>query len=335
MQTLGSRRMRQAGVPPIPFAALNQILKPLPACCVHVNTGRVDFPYDEADDDSGMERFSVDISRFGHSCWQKGSESSMSLSLSASHSRRKRPPAIPAGYSLLSIMSRGAALAPDEVALLDGSHRLREAWAGSEIADNQSAGFRVIFVVAGWLGRSRDLKNGRRQLIDLFLPGEMMFRRPDTPAELLSYSCLSDVQYIDLSELLTAVEAEPSRYANLAAAFRAFSTDVERGLIKQIVRLGAMRAAERMADLALDLYRRSDLIGQCVGERFPMLLSQEQIGSLLGMSAVHVNRTMQFLRQQGLLVTNFETWMLPDCARLQRIGEHANDVPVAGIPSLV
>lgn len=49
-------------------------------------------------------------------------------------------------------------------------------------------------------------------------------------------------------------------------------------------------------------------------------MTQEQLADALGLTAVHVNRTMQMLRAEGLIATSHRIMTLPDVASLRRIG---------------
>jgi len=191
--------------------------------------------------------------------------------------------------------------------------------AGCAIAMKKEPFARGLFILAGWVSRARDLPTGQRQLIDLYLPGEIVVCRRDQEVRHL---CLTDVKCVDVTELIARTEAAPSRYPGVTAALREFSADAERRLIEQIARLGAMRAAERVASFALDLYQRLHVAGLCRDGRFAMALSQEQIGCLLGISAVHVNRTLQQLKRMDLIRRDQDGWTLVDKARLKAIGEY-------------
>ena len=54
---------------------------------------------------------------------------------------------------------------------------------------------------------------------------------------------------------------------------------------------------------------------------FERRVTQEQIGDMLGLTAVHVNRTMNQLRTEGLVVIKGRTVSVPNMAELTRIGD--------------
>ena len=53
---------------------------------------------------------------------------------------------------------------------------------------------------------------------------------------------------------------------------------------------------------------------------FELRVTQEQIGDMLGLTAVHINRTMHQLRTERLIVTEGRTVSVPDMAELGRVG---------------
>ena len=72
-------------------------------------------------------------------------------------------------------------------------------------------------------------------------------------------------------------------------------------VFNQLLRLGAMRATERMAHLLLEIYHRLASVNLARDYRFDLLLTQEQLSDVLGLSTVHINRTLQSLRREGLI----------------------------------
>jgi hypothetical protein len=65
--------------------------------------------------------------------------------------------------------------------------------------------------------------------------------------------------------------------------------------------LGRQTAYERVAHFLLEVQRRLEIAGLGDGQRFPLPLTQEIMGDALGLSIVHVNRTLQQLRRERLI----------------------------------
>jgi DNA-binding transcriptional regulator LsrR (DeoR family) len=58
---------------------------------------------------------------------------------------------------------------------------------------------------------------------------------------------------------------------------------------------------ERMAHLLLELYSRLSRVGLTTGRRFSVPITQEVFADALGLSVVHINRTLQQLRRERLI----------------------------------
>ena len=98
----------------------------------------------------------------------------------------------------------------------------------------------------------------------------------------------------------------------------------QRYFLAQITRLGRLSAMERVADWLLETRDRVTLAGLALGDEFAVPLTQELLADTLGMTSVHVNRTLQSLRRDGLLNFRRGTISLPDPERLENmVGYHA------------
>ena len=85
-------------------------------------------------------------------------------------------------------------------------------------------------------------------------------------------------------------------------------------------------AQERVALFLLDIYdrlRRHNLISR---PTFALPLTQNQIADYLGMTMVHVNRTLRRLREEKIAIVAQQVVMITDLDRLRAV--------VAGMPSL-
>jgi CRP-like cAMP-binding protein len=65
--------------------------------------------------------------------------------------------------------------------------------------------------------------------------------------------------------------------------------------------MGQRDAHESMAHLLVELYFRYRIIGEIEDDGFFFPLTQTEFGDTLGLSIVHVNRTLQRLRADGLI----------------------------------
>lgn len=142
----------------------------------------------------------------------------------------------------------------------------------------------ITRIVEGWCVRAQELSDGRRQVVALLAPGDTLLGK-DNPAGRLPLIALTR----------TAVEClPPSREA--IGAVSEFGA-----VVAQASRAGLRSARERVAHLFCELAERAPRPARGEVADFAFPLTQEQIGEVLGLSLVHVNRTLQDLRSEGLL----------------------------------
>lgn len=156
-------------------------------------------------------------------------------------------------------------------------------------------------LVSGWACRYRVTPSGERQIMCLLLPGD--FIAPPLEPRLPSacgVAALTELETISAKSLVDAVKAE-SGYPTLARAvlYAAHLQDVL--LCEQIIRLTRQSADQRFIHLMIELRSRLSRPGLTRENDFSLPLTQETLANVLGLSAVHLNRTLQQLRKAGTL----------------------------------
>jgi CRP-like cAMP-binding protein len=194
-----------------------------------------------------------------------------------------------------------ARLSEGEEALVRALTERRERFSpGEELIGDGQPSRRPRFVVAGWAAYQRVLADGRRQIFSFILPGDLMGYAPKPPPPALcSLTALTALETIDAE--LVAEAAESGRGPGLAAAIEGLRKLEGQLLLDHMVRLGQQTAYERVAHFLLELQRRLQIVGLGDAQRFPLPLTQEMLADALGLSIVHVNRTLQQLRRDGLI----------------------------------
>ena len=90
---------------------------------------------------------------------------------------------------------------------------------------------------------------------------------------------------------------------------------------RSAVCLGRQSARSHLAHLLCELDVRLSGTARAEVAAFDLPLTQEQLADVLGLTSVHVNRTIQQLRAEGLIVSTGRTIRIPDIARLRGVGE--------------
>ena len=168
--------------------------------------------------------------------------------------------------------------------------------AGAAVAAGAEARKRQIVIVSGWIAETRILPDGRRQIFAFLLPGDIATVSAETHVGSRGLVALTNVEIADASALTAGDQSD--RVSNsLADAIR----QREERLFDQIVRIGRLTAKERVLNLLLELYERLDAIGLVKENTFRIPLTQEVFADALGLSVVHINRTLPQLRREGML----------------------------------
>lgn len=152
----------------------------------------------------------------------------------------------------------------------------------------------------GWLLRYKILHNGDRQVMDFVLPGQVFELQTCLfKASLYSVATITDVSLSSIP--LDAIDRVFERNATFAKALF-WSALCESAIISEHLIDTARRSAyERISHLLLELFIRLKVSNLADDMSFNMPLTQELMGDALGLTTVHVNRTLRSLRDDKLI----------------------------------
>lgn len=173
-------------------------------------------------------------------------------------------------------------------------------------------------LLSGFACRYRDHSDGRRQITGFVLPGELcdFGFLSGTPA----VQAVTAIGPCTLGEIVPADLAGVSEQHPdvMIALLRAAAVDqnVSRELVAS---LGSRSAVQRIGHLLCELHFRLGVVeGLRAENEFELPLTQSELGEALGLSTVHVNRTLQVLRRERLVETRGRLVFLPDPDALAR-----------------
>jgi CRP-like cAMP-binding protein len=179
----------------------------------------------------------------------------------------------------------------------------------------------IFTLYDGWAFAYKLLPDGRRQILDFLLPGSLIglhmlwFKAmPHSVQSLTSVSlCVFDKEkFRDLLKREAEYEWELLKYS---ATCQALSDE-------RLSDLGRRTAKERIARLVLEFHDQLALRGKVDRGSFPFHVRQEHIADALGLTKVHVSRTLQGLRHEGLLEINRQTAKIADLRGLRDLTGH-------------
>jgi CRP-like cAMP-binding protein len=165
--------------------------------------------------------------------------------------------------------------------------------------------------------RAKTLRNGRRQILNFILPGDVaglaapFFATSEHSVTTLEPTSVTEVTFTQFMEMF---HAQP----RLGAALCWQLAQEEAMVSEHLVNVGRRDAYSRVGHLYLELYWRLDVVGLVHSGTYTSPLSQTVIADALGLSFVHVSRTIRRLRQDGLVQVNGSQVVIRDLAGLER-----------------
>lgn len=178
------------------------------------------------------------------------------------------------------------------------------------------------YIISGWAARVRQLSDGRRQLVQFILPGDALSPHLEVRQRRQSVQCLTVVQTVDGSAVRIAAR-DTQKFPGIVAAVKLAAAHDRGLLLEQVTRLGRQTAIERVASLFMELHYRLTPLGLVHADSFAFPPTQETLGDMLGLSIVHVNRTLQAMRARKLFTLKQGRLTLLDIPALLDIGEFA------------
>ncbi|MBB5280066.1 Crp/Fnr family transcriptional regulator [Pacificimonas flava] len=178
---------------------------------------------------------------------------------------------------------------------------------------------RSLFVVKrGWFFGHSMLPSGKRQVHRVFLPGDFIGTHEIVCAEATyDISAASDgvLCPFDKSGLKVVFTRSP-RLTALLYSIEALDQVTQDDRLRAVSR---MDAAGRLAHFFLQMFSRLRISGEQVGRSIRLEMSQELIGDTLGLTGIHVNRTLKQLSDEGLIELSAGVLTLTDEAGLKAL----------------
>lgn len=178
----------------------------------------------------------------------------------------------------------------------------------------------IHFITEGAACRYKILPDGRRAIVALLLPGDFcdlhvdLLGHMDHSIGALTDCTFSRVAAAEVDEILLTYPAigQACRRAEL----------VDAAITREwVVNVGRRSSEQQLAHLFCELYFRLNSVGLAQDHHFPMPFTQNALGDMLGITSVHVQRTMGRLRDKGLIVQQGRQLQIPDFERLATAGD--------------
>ncbi len=194
--------------------------------------------------------------------------------------------------------------------------------AGGAIVAEHRAPQRMHTLYSGWAFRYMTLADGRRQILNFLLPGDLIGLQGEfTDDATHGVEALTDTQLCSFGQdqLWRIFQQQP----RLGYHVTWLCASEERLVDENLVTVGRRSAAERIAMLLINLWRRAERVGLADddgGVEFP--LTQQHIADALGLSLVHTNKTLRKLERLGMHAADGGRLRLLDTHALERIADY-------------
>jgi CRP-like cAMP-binding protein len=176
----------------------------------------------------------------------------------------------------------------------------------------------VHLVLDGWGARYKSLPDGKRQIVSIFLPGDFC----DVNVYILKYMDHSigaitrlKVAMITPDEMNTLTVGRP-RITQALWWHELVTAAIQR---EWTLNIGQRSAYERLGHLLVELYLRLQTVARAREGRCDFPLTQNDLADATGLTAVHVNRTLQELRGDGLIELERKQLHILDLDRLMDV----------------
>jgi CRP-like cAMP-binding protein len=225
---------------------------------------------------------------------------------------------------LMRLRARDTLSTEEEQAIRDAVLETRDVPARTTIIRAGQLLSTSTLLLDGLMCRYKDLRSGERQITELHVPGDFVdlhsfsLKRLDHNIMALTPCRVAIVPH----QRLTRITEE---HPHLARMYW-FSTNLDAAIHREwVVSLGRRSAVSKTAHLFCELYVRLGLVGLVDDISYDLKLTQIDVAECLGLTAVHVNRTLRDLREQGMVEFSRGRVTIRDMARLRKIAEFEPD----------
>ncbi|MFQ6551812.1 Crp/Fnr family transcriptional regulator [Aestuariibius insulae] len=194
---------------------------------------------------------------------------------------------------------------------------------------------KLYVVKSGWLYAFVDMPDGRRQLVRIFHPGDIIgfpdlaFHHATTTVQASEPACLCPFPKKRLDDVFRLSPRLTALLFALAVRDQVIFMDLVRAM-------GRMSARERIVSLLLDILHRLRITNVSMTDTMRLPLSQTEIGDLLGLTNVYVSKTFRRLEEDGFIKRDGGTIRILKEGEMTEMTDFSNryqDMDISWFPS--
>ena len=208
----------------------------------------------------------------------------------------------------------------DREAVLNLTHTVRTLEAGTYTVREADAPVHCAVLLSGFAFRQKLAGDGSRQIVALQIPGDALdFQNLflDVADHSVQMLTRGEVAYVPIRDLqVLARERAAVGHAILVKIL------VEASIFREwVLNVGRRDAKSRVAHLLCEIGVRLDAEGLAENYGYELPMTQEQLADAVGLTPVHINRTLKALEAEGLIVRSKRSVSFPDWKRLRSVGD--------------
>ena len=189
---------------------------------------------------------------------------------------------------------------------------------------------RLYTLYRGWAFRYKTLSDGRRQILNFLLPGDLIGIQANMlDASPHAVETLTEAEFCVLSR--RRIWELYANYPELAFDITWLTAHEEGTVDDNLLSVGRRTAEERVAALLMHLYKRAHALGLAEEDGVSLPISQQHIADALGISLVHTNKTLGRLARAGLFRFRRSRLQLLNPRALERLADYF-DAPLSPRP---
>ena len=208
----------------------------------------------------------------------------------------------------------------DREAVLNLPHTVRTLEAATYTIREADPPEHCAILVSGFAYRQKLTGNGARQIVAVHIPGDALdFQNLflDVSDHSLQMLTRAEVAFVTMRDLQTLARERPAvGHAILVKIL------VEASIFREwVLNVGRRDSRARVAHLLCELGVRLEAEGLAEDYSYELPMTQEQLADAVGLTPVHVNRTLKALEAEGLIVRSKRSVSFPDWKRLRSVGD--------------
>ena len=226
----------------------------------------------------------------------------------------------PLGLLVRNLELRAPLTEAHRQAVLDLPHSIRELEAGAYTLREAEPPKYCTVLVSGFAFRHKLNGDGARQIVAIHIPGDaldfqnLFLDESDHSIQMLTRGTIASVPRLELQKLVNTHSA----IANAVLTKILVEASVFR---EWVLNVGRRDARSRIAHLLCELGVRLEMEGLAKDYAYELPMTQEQLADAVGLTSVHVNRTLKALEAEGLITRTKRSISFPDWQRLRRAGD--------------